>query len=84
MILRQMRFDPRHQHAGGKGLFDVIVRAETQPPDLVHILAQRRDHQNGDILLLAHGAADGKAIRSRQHQVEKQKIAILRQSGIQP
>ena len=78
-VLRQMGLDPRHQHAGRKRLFDVVIRAIAEAADLIHVLAQCRDHEDGDVLDLPHPAADGEAVHPRQHQIQKQEVEWLLQ-----
>lgn len=43
-VLRQIFFDPRDQYTGEKRLFDVVIRAEAETADLVHVVRARRHH----------------------------------------
>ena len=83
-ILGQVCLDPRHQLAGGKRLFDIIIGAKHQAANFVHILATRRHHQDGDVLLGPYGLADGKTVHTGQHHIQQNQVKGLVQYRIQP
>lgn len=83
-VLRQIRFDPRDQYAGGKRFFDVIICAEAETANLVHVIRVRRHHQDRHIQLLAQPLADGKPVHARQHQSQQNKVKCARERRVQP
>ena len=75
--------NPRGQLRRRKGLCDIVIRTGHQAGDLIHLLGPGGEHDNAD--LLAGGtnpAADFKAIRIRQHNVQdgNADVRILRQT----
>ena len=65
--------DAQDELAGGKGLDQVIVRAQFQPNDAVHFFGPRRQHQDREVLgagRLLEAAADLQAADARQHQIQ--------------
>ena len=83
-VLRQIRFDPRDQYAGEKRFFDVIICAEAETADLVHVIRARRHHQDRHIQLLAQPLADGNPIHARQHQIQQNEVIFTRERRVQP
>ena len=69
-ILCQIGTNPGHQHAGGEGLFDIIIGTQPQTPDLVQILGAGGHQQNGHIQLLPQVLQQGEAVHFRQHHVQ--------------
>lgn len=72
------RVHAREQLRRGEGLCDIVVRARHQARDLVHLLAQRREH---DYAHLGAGgpdaAADLKAVYVRQHDVQQRHAYVV-------
>ena len=73
----QMRFYSRHQFTWTKRLCHIIIRTESQSPDLIDIIFLRRHHHDRCILHITHLTADIESVRSRQHQIQDQKIIIF-------
>ena len=73
----QMRFHARNQLTRGKRFRHIVIRTKAQSADFVDIILLCRNHDNRNILLLAHLTADLKAIHLRQHQIQNQQIKIL-------
>ena len=65
-----MRLHPRNKHAWGKRLFDIIVRPESESADLVRVAGTGGDHQDRELLLLAHLLADRESVHAGEHQIE--------------
>ena len=74
-----MRLHARDEHARGKRLFDIVVRAEAETADLVRVAGPGRDHQDGQLFLLAHLPADREPVYPGQHQIEQQQVERARQ-----
>ncbi len=71
----QKRPHPRHQLQHGERLGQIVVRAQLQPQDAVHLAGSRAGDDDGRIA--RHGAcalADLKAVDARQHQVQHQRV----------
>ena len=66
--------DARGQFARIEGLGQVIVGAEFETDDAVHIFAAGGEHQNGDFGFLAEAAQDFEAIDAWEHDVEHYQI----------
>lgn len=62
-----------------EGLDDVVVCAEAECTDFVHVLKACRYHQDWDVEFLAHRAADGKTVSAGQHDVQQDKAVIARE-----
>ena len=62
------------QFARIERLRQVIVGAELQADDAVHILAARGQHDDRDLALLAQAAQDLEAIDAGQHDVEHHQV----------
>ena len=77
VISCQMRFHSRYQLARAERLRHVIIGAESQSPDLIDIIFLRRYHHDRCILHITHLTADIESVRSRQHQIQDQKIIIF-------
>ena len=73
----QMRFHARNQLTWGKRLCHIVIRTKAQSADFINIILLCRNHDNRNILLFTHFAADLKAIHLRQHQIQDQQIKIL-------
>ena len=80
-VPREVRFDTRDQHAGRKGLFDIVVRTEPQPADLIDVLLPGGHHQYGDVERVAQPAAHSKAVQSGQHQIEQDQVKLPGQAA---
>ena len=83
LVPGQVGTDPGHQHAGGKGLFDVVVRPQAQAPDLVNVLPPGGHHEDGNVGLLPQTAADGEPIHTRQHQVQQDQVKVPMEPPLQ-
>src|SRR5581483_11992149 len=70
----QHRRDARGQLARAERLRDVVVRADAEADELVHLLAAGREHDHGDGRAGAQAAADFEAIDARQHHVEHHQV----------
>ena len=79
LITCNMRLDSGDKFARAERLDNVIVCAESKRANLIHVLKTRRYHQNGDVERLAHVAADGKAVRPWQHDIEQEKTIVSAQ-----
>ena len=73
-VAGQVSVHPGHQYAGREGLFDVVVRAQSQTANLVDVLPAGGDHQDGDVGTLPELAADGKAVHPWKHQVQQDQV----------
>ena len=84
MAAAQQGLDVRHQFARLEGFGQVGVGAELQAHHAVHHVAARGEHDDGDVALLADGAAELEAVHLGQHHVEdggfKRAAAQARQS----
>ena len=74
----------RQRATSSEGLDHVIVGAESEPADLVHVVLAGGDHDDGHVFALSHLAADFEAADSRQHHVEQQQRVFLRPRQTQP
>jgi len=72
------RPDPRHELARVEGLGEVVVGADLEPDDLVHVLVARGQHEDGHVGVLADPLADLDAVDVREHQVEHDQRRLLR------
>ena len=73
-------FDPRDQLSAAERLREVIVGPHLQADDAVNFLALSGQHDDRDVRLGAHGAAEREAVFARQHQIEQDEIdAAVRQ-----
>ena len=70
----QLGLDPRHQLQGIEGLGDIVVGAQGEAGDFVHVLHPRRQHDDGKEVVLPNFLAKGKAVQIRQHHVENGQI----------
>ena len=66
----QHRLQARHQFTWLEGLGQIVVRPQLQPHHTVHHLAACGQHHDGQVALLADGAAQLEAVHFRQHDVE--------------
>ncbi len=73
-VLGQVRFHTGDKHGGGEGLFNIIVRTETETAYFVHILCARRDHEYRNVQLFAQPPAHGEAVKPRQHEVKEYEV----------
>lgn len=70
----QQRLHTRNEHARTVGLGYEVVRAHGHAHDLVDLGHARREHDDGDVRLLAQLAADKLPVRARQREVEQHKV----------
>ena len=70
----QVGFHPGHQLSRIEGLGDIVVGAQSQPPDLIHRVGAGGDHQDGHIDPVPYPPADVVAVAARQHQVQEQQV----------
>ena len=71
LISADVRNNPCNKLTRGKRLNDVIIRAEAEPLDFIKVLLLCADEQNGNILVLAHAAADFKPVKLGQHNIKQ-------------
>ena len=65
------RIDPRDQFGWGERFGNIIIRADHQAVDLVHLLAFGGEHDNADrLVFLPHPAADLESVDARHHNIE--------------
>ena len=87
-VTPQLCFDPRHQFQRVERLGDVVVGAQGQAHDLVHVLHLGGQHDDGEQVLFADLLAQRKAVHVRQHHVQNRQIqrtaghAVQRVMGI--
>ena len=77
LIAGEMRLDPRDKLARREGLCHIIVRAESEPADLIDVVLSRGDQDDRDVLPLPHLAADFEAVLSGEHEIQDQKCIVL-------
>ena len=70
----QNRPDPRHQFARVERLGQIIVGAQFEAHDAVHVLAPRGQHEHGNAALLPHALQDLETVHARQHDVEDDQV----------
>ena len=71
------RVHARNQLRGGEGLRHIVVRAVHEPGDLVHLLAQRGEHDDAHLGAGgAYPAADLEAVYVRQHDVQQRHVYV--------
>src|SRR5712691_8868670 len=71
----QQRLDARQELEHAERLCDVVVRAQTQPPNLVGFLAARSEDEDGHATsLVAQRAEHAVAVQARQHQIENDQV----------
>src|SRR3989449_698216 len=75
--------DPREDLAHGEGLGDVVVGAELEADDLVHIGVFRGDHDDRYSAAPPQSAAEIEAAHARQHQVEQDQVRARRARSAQ-
>ena len=63
--------ESREEFAGGKGLGQIVIRADLEADDPIGLLTSRGQHQDRNIGRGADAAKDLKAIESGQHHVEE-------------
>ncbi len=85
-IAAQDGADARGQFARIEGLGQVVVGAQFQAHDAVHILAARGQHDDRDLALSAQPAENLEAVDARQHDVQHHQVDArfqsLRQAAI--
>ena len=64
------------QYRGRKWFFDVIVGAESETSDFVNVISSGTDDEDGDIQLFPQHAADGKAVRAGEHQIQEDQVRL--------
>ena len=75
-IAAQDRLDPRDELARVERLGHVVVGAQLQPDDLVHVVAARGEHDDRQVALLAQSAAHFPAVELGHHQVEHEQVGL--------
>ena len=73
----QHRPHPTHQLARAEGLDHIIIRAHLEAQHPIHLLAPRREHDDGHIATHPQPASDLQSIHARQHQVQHHQIRRL-------
>ena len=66
--------DARRQFARVERLGQVVVGAQLQTHDAVHIVAARRQHHHRHVALAAQPAQDFEAIDARQHDIQHHQV----------
>ena len=79
----QHALHPRHELARVERLRQVVVGADLETDDLVHVLVARGQHQDRDVRALAHAAADLEPVHVRQVEVEHDEGGRLRGDRIE-
>ena len=69
----KLGLDSRNQFKWVERLGDIIIRADSQPGNLIDILDPCRQHDNREKMLLAYLAAKGKSVGIRQHDIQHRK-----------
>ena len=77
LIAGDMGFYARDEFGGIERLYDIIVRADAEPANLIDAGDFRRHHQDRDVFLLAKRAADLEAVRIREHNIQNDEIEVL-------
>ena len=77
LIPEQMAFYARNQFHRVKRLYNIVVRSQTEPPDLVHRFRLCRHHENRNVNLLPDLTADIISALFRHHDVKNQKVKLL-------
>ena len=75
---------PGNKFAWAERLGHVIICPKSQSTDLVNIVFLCRNHDDRDILLLAHLTADIKSIYLREHQIKYDQVVFFFQSLLKP
>ena len=70
----QHRAHSRQQLAGIEGLAHVVVGADFQSDDAIHIFALGGDDDDGDVRGALEALGYGEAILAGQHQIENQEV----------
>ncbi len=73
------RLHPRHQGPGIERLGDVVVGAQLEPDNRVHVVRPRREHQDRGLAAAPDLAADIEPILLRQHQVQDHEVRVVAQ-----
>ena len=72
----QHRLDPRHHFPGAERLADVVVGADLQAQQAVHLFHPGGDHQNRHLRETADRLAHFHAVAVGQHQVEQHGVEV--------
>ena len=72
----QHRLDPRHHFPGAERLADVVVGADLQAQQAVHLFHAGGDHQNRHLGETADRLAHFHAVAVGQHQVQQHRVEI--------
>jgi hypothetical protein len=67
---------PRRQLARRARLGDVVVRAQLEADDAVHVVAPRREHDHRDAARLPDAAQRLHAVHARHHHVEHHDVEV--------
>src|SRR6266567_7041479 len=70
----QDRLDAGYHLCRGGGLDDVVVAAETEPPDLVRVAVASAQEKHRHVRVTAQSAADLKARLVGQHHVQQHQV----------
>lgn len=65
-------------------VFDVIVGAESETSDFVNIISSGTDDEDGNIQPFPQPAADGKAVRAGEHQIQEDQVVKAALRFFQP
>ena len=76
-VAAQLGFDPGHQLQRVEGLGNVVVRADGEAGDLVHVLRLGGEHEYREVVLLADFPAEGKAADVGEHHVQDGQVQSL-------
>ena len=79
----QDRLDARDELARVERLRQVVVGADLEPDDLVHVFVARGEHQDRDVRALAHALADLDPVEIREHQVEDDQVRTLARERVE-
>ena len=71
------RLDAGHQLAGVEGLGHIVIGAQLQADDLVHVVGAGGEDDDGDVARLAQLAADLEAVHLRHHDVEDDQVGLV-------
>ncbi len=77
----QQRVDTGHHLLRAEGLGDVVVGAELQPDDAVHLVGAGGDHDHGQVgepVVVADVTADFEPVHAGQHAVEDDEVGAVR------
>ena len=79
-----MRLYARYQLARAERLCHVIIRAQSESPDLIDVILLCRHHNDRRVFPHPDLAADFKTIYAGKHQIQNDQIKFLLQGTLQP